>query len=90
MLGRVYLEAGELGKAVQQFEGLHSQHADPRLYFGPWTVKSHYYLGLAYERSDWISNAVEQYAGFLEIWKDADSGIAEILDARERLARLRS
>jgi tetratricopeptide (TPR) repeat protein len=90
MLGRVYLEAGELGKAVQQFEELHSQHADPRLYFGPWTVKSYYYMGLAYERSGWIADAVEQYTSFLEIWKDADSGIAEIRDARERIARLKS
>lgn len=90
MLGRACLEAGELGKAVQQFEGLRSQHADPRLYFGPWTVKSDYYLGLAYERSGWNDKAVEQYEAFLHLWKDADPGITMVGDAKERLTRLKN
>jgi len=45
-------------------------------------------LGLAYERSGWRDRAVEQYEEFLDIWKAADPGIAEIEDARERLAGL--
>ncbi|HUV67485.1 MAG TPA: FlgO family outer membrane protein [Sedimentisphaerales bacterium] len=90
MLGRACLEAGKLGEAVEQFERLHSEHADPRLYFGPCTVKSYYYAGLAFERSGWIRNAIEQYEMFLDIWKDADPGILSVEDATQRLARLRS
>jgi hypothetical protein len=53
-------------------------------------VKAHYLLGLAYEKSGWSSKAIEKYQKFLEIWKDADPGIPEVEDARERVARLKS
>jgi hypothetical protein len=52
-------------------------------------VKVHYFLGLAYEQSGWTKKAVEHYEEFLDIWKDADPGITEIEDARQRLARLK-
>jgi hypothetical protein len=45
---------------------------------------------LAYEQSGWNTKAIEQYEEFLDIWKDADPGIAEIEDARQRLVGLKS
>jgi hypothetical protein len=33
--------------------------------------------------------AMEHYEKFLSLWKDADPGIAEVEDARERLAGLK-
>lgn len=61
-----------------------------RAHVGIWAVKAGYVLGLAYEKSGWRSKAIEQNQEFLEIWKDADPGIPEVEDAKERLNRLRA
>ena len=91
MLGRAYLESGRIGEAVTTFEKVLSRYSDARLLYLPIEgVKAHYFLGLAYEQSGWTNKAIENYEEFLDIWRDADPGIAEIEDARQRLARLKS
>jgi tetratricopeptide (TPR) repeat protein len=88
-LGKAYLEAGRLGEAVTEFEKLLSTY-DINTVFNPiWVVKAHYLLGIAYEKSGWNAKAIEQYEEFLDIWKNADPGIPEIADAKERVKRLK-
>ena len=88
-LALAYLEAGKLGEAVAMFEKVVSRYDSGRLSAVPGCVKDHYDLARAYEQSGWTAKAIEQYQEFLEIWKDADPGIPEVEDARERLARLK-
>jgi tetratricopeptide (TPR) repeat protein len=88
-LAEVYLKAGKLGEAVTTLERVVSRYDEERLQSAPRCVEDHYLLGIAYEESGWTTKAIEQYEEFLEIWKDADPGISEIDDARQRLARLR-
>ncbi|UCE18903.1 MAG: protein kinase [Gemmatimonadota bacterium] len=87
-LAKAYLQSGRLGEAVAEFERVLTRHDEYRAFFVSWAVKAHYLLGLAYEKSGWNTKAVEQYEEFLDIWKDADSGIEEVEDAKSRLARL--
>jgi len=90
LLARAYLEAGRLGEAVAEFEKALSACDESRAWNAIWAVKAHYLLGLAYEKSGWNKKAIEQYEEFLEIWKDADPGIPEVEDAKERLEKLKA
>ncbi len=90
MLGRAYLESGRLGEAVTTFEEALTRYDSSRTLTPILTVHAYYLLGLAYEKSGWNNKAIENYEEFLDIWKDADPGIQEIEDARQRLTRLKS
>ena len=46
-------------------------------------------LGKIYEQQGNTAKALENYQRFLDPWKNADPGIAEVEDARESVARLR-
>lgn len=37
-----------------------------------------------------VSKAIEHYQKFLSLWKDADSGLLELEDAREKVAGLKA
>jgi tetratricopeptide (TPR) repeat protein len=87
MLGRCYLELARYGDAVEQFRLLNFRLGHHQLYWSLVAVKKHYYLGRAYEASGWKTHAEAEYKTFLEIWKNADSGIHELEDARKRLAK---
>ena len=50
--------------------------------------KFHYELAKLYEEKNSKQKAIEQYQLFLEIWKDADANAPELVDAKERLAKL--
>jgi serine/threonine protein kinase/tetratricopeptide (TPR) repeat protein len=89
-LARAYLESDRLGEAVSELEKVLSRYDELRAFFAIWAVKAHYLLGLGYEKSGWDKKAVEQYEEFLDIWKDADPGIPEVDDAKERLRKLRA
>jgi serine/threonine protein kinase/tetratricopeptide (TPR) repeat protein len=85
-----YLKIGNLDKAVEKYTAFLQAATDVLGYEGQelW-VLSHYQLGLIYERKGEPTEAAKYYARFLEIWKDADPGIPEVEDARQRLAGLK-
>ena len=60
-----------------------------RLQWGDIYVKSFYKLGKIYQHKGWNNKAIKHYEQFLHIWKNADPGIPEVMDARNQLNTLR-
>jgi serine/threonine protein kinase/predicted Zn-dependent protease len=50
---------------------------------------SHYMLGQIYEEMNRPDDAKKEYGKFLEMWSEADEGLPQLEDARERLAKLK-
>jgi tetratricopeptide (TPR) repeat protein len=88
-LSYTYLQLGALDKAAALLEkGL--LRYDYHRFFSPiLAAKAYYRLGIVYEKSGWRDKAIRNYVEFLDIWKDADPGLPEVADARQRLAKLK-
>ena len=89
-LARAYFESDRMGDAVMVLEKELLKYDLTRIHDPIRAVKGYYLLGLAYEKSGWDNKAIEKYETFLDIWKNADPGIEEVDDAKERLAKLKS
>ena len=79
-LARAYRDAGRLEEAettLKETLRVLGGHA-----------MAHYQLGKVYEDMDRPDDARLEYETFLTMWSDADEGIAELVDARERLVSL--
>jgi len=87
-LALAYYKAGDIDKAREEYEKI-TRLTTGRLYYGDIYVKSFYMLGKIFEQKGWKGKAIEHYEKFLDLWKDADPGIAEVEDARKRVAGLK-
>jgi len=82
-----YFLSGDLPRAQEKYEKIISLSTG-RYYFGDIYAKSFYMLGKIYEQQGNTARAIENYEKFLSLWKEADPGIVEVEDAKERLAAL--
>jgi tetratricopeptide (TPR) repeat protein len=83
-LALAYYKSGDIEKALEEYERI-TKLTTGRLNYGDTYAKSFYMLGKIYEEQGDATKAIEHYEKFLDLWKDADPGIAEVEDARERL-----
>jgi tetratricopeptide (TPR) repeat protein len=86
-LALAFYESGDLESARDQYEKI-TALTSMRLQFGDIYAKSFYMLGRIYEELDNATKAKEYYEKFLDLWKDADPGIVEFGDAKQRLEGL--
>jgi tetratricopeptide (TPR) repeat protein len=87
-LGQAYFQSGDLKKAREEYQKIPSLQG--RLEYSDIYAKSFYMLGKIHVQQGDSAKAIEHYEKFLDLWKDADPGIAEVEDARKRLAGLRA
>ncbi|MCK4412280.1 MAG: tetratricopeptide repeat protein [Candidatus Eisenbacteria sp.] len=88
VVARVHARAGSLDAAVAEYELLTVTDPNQR---GRRSIHPiyHYRLAKLYEERGSRRAALREYEKFLEIWRDADEGIPELDDARERFVALR-
>ena len=86
-LAFTYYKTGDLNRAREQYERILSLTTS-RIQDGDIYAKAFYMLGKIYEEQTNTAKAIEHYEKFLSLWKDADPGLAEVEDARKRLAGL--
>lgn len=88
ILPRAYEQKGDIDGAVAEYERLitFDPASSSRRLIPP---KYYYRLAKLYEQKGWEGKAIEHYEKFLTFWNDADPGIAEVEDARKRLAGLK-
>jgi tetratricopeptide (TPR) repeat protein len=88
VLARAYEQKGDIDGAIAEYERLIT--FDPKN-LSRYLVypKYHYRLAKLYEQKGLKTKAIEQYQRFLDLWKDADPGAAEVEDTKNRLSRLR-
>jgi len=87
-LAQAYTKAGNLFSAQGEFEKILSLHLG-RIGDGDFYAKSLYTLGKIFEQQGQKEKAIELFQRFLDLWKDADPGMAEVDDAKSRLTALK-
>jgi serine/threonine protein kinase/Tfp pilus assembly protein PilF len=83
-LAQAYYKAGDLEKALGEYKRIASLTYS-RIWDGDIYAKSFYMMGMIYERMGKKAESIENYRRFLELWKDADPSIPEVIDAKKRL-----
>ena len=100
-LSRSYYKIGKYDQAIEAVGRLQSIHSN----FQDWDVdegspyyfvqraiyfpKSFNLLGKIYEKKGDNQLAIQNYEKFLDLWKDADKDLPDLIDAKKRLARLK-
>jgi tetratricopeptide (TPR) repeat protein len=87
-LALAYYKSGDLEEALNSYTMI-TELTTGRYFDGDIYAKAFYMLGKIHEQQGNTAKALEHYEKFLDLWKDADLGIAEMEDAMERVAGLK-
>jgi tetratricopeptide (TPR) repeat protein len=88
-IAETYLRQEKFDEAIERFSKLNESPV------GMWEIDKymwalkHYKLAKAYEKTNKPAIAKKEYEKFLDLWKDADDDIPEVVDARKRLTGLK-
>jgi tetratricopeptide (TPR) repeat protein len=88
VLARAHQQKGNLDSAIVEYEWLVTFDPSSKARYLVHPLY-HYRLAKLYEEKGWKGKAIDQYEQFLDLWKNADPGTAEVEDAKKRLAGLK-
>ena len=89
VLARVYRQNGEIDQAIAEYKRLITfDHKREERYL----IHPKYYFRLAelYEQKGEKAKAIDHYEKFLNLWKNADPDILEVIEAKKRLSELQN
>ena len=81
-----YVKKGELDKAVNEIK---KSQAFYRYAHSLTYPQGFYLLGKIYEKKGDAQRAIQNYEKFLDLWKDADKDLPDLIEAKKRLAKLK-
>ncbi len=92
-----YALTGQFDKAIRAYRDFYNNVSSRQNYGGGDTFdyyyersKVKYHLARIYEQKGDTGQAIEYYSQAIEQWKNADSDLPDLLDAREQLHKLRN
>jgi tetratricopeptide (TPR) repeat protein len=87
-LAECQFDSGQLDKAERSLHKLLQVFNDDYGHRAVFFPKSLYFLAKIYEEQNDRKRAVEHYERFLDLWKDADEDLPDLIDAKKRLSAL--
>ena len=88
-LASYYFQARDWERAIATYEEMISYRSLGWEAQECW-VQAHLNLGIAYEEMDNAEEAIYYYRQFVELWKEADEDLPDLLEAKSRLEQLHS
>ena len=90
-MAKNYQAIGDYNKAIREYNTALSRFVSFRLFEMFLEMDSYYNLGICYEQTGDIENAIKNYKIIVDTWKDADRGLKERFgydEIKNRLSRL--
>ena len=89
-LAHYYYSLGDREKAIPIYENIVDNYPTPGWEGQECWIRAHLQLGKAHEEAGNKASAIEYYNRLLELWKNADPDLPDLLDVRSRLDQLQS
>jgi len=83
-------KSGQLDEAIKHISKLQTFYNNRYGFRAIYYPRSFYLLGKIYEKKAQTDLAIENYQKFLDIWKNADKDLPELIDAKKRHKNLKS
>ncbi len=86
LIAQCYFEKGAFEEAIREVRNAQNYYGPSHAFVYP---HSFHLLGKIYEKKGDTQLAIKTYEKFLDLWKNADDDLPDLIDAKKRLAKLK-